>query len=363
MQLTSVFETSRSGRHLQGKVQKTTLNDVINLYNLDRVDQNSLPLNGEYVYAADGSGTDVYVIDSGIRLSHVDFEGRATCGWSYYGDECDDVYGHGTHVAGIIGGRVVGIAKKANLIAVKATGDDGTGSAAAVIASIEWAMKDILASGRPSVINMSIEFRAVVQSVDAAIRQCTSDGIPFVVAAGNSNKNACTISPASSAAISVGATDESDVRWAASNVGGCVTLFAPGRLVVSTYNRSDRDATKLSGTSMAAPHVAGAIALLLDYYPSATHYQAKQFLLSSASKDKLVDVQNGSPNLLLHIEAPVGQLAAEPETTAPTSAPTNAKTTITKKCRKLKRRQICTKHRDCCSERCVRVSRTKRRCQ
>ncbi|KAJ7464336.1 peptidase S8/S53 domain-containing protein [Mycena latifolia] len=251
-------------------------------------DKLSFRTYGRYQYdPRGGEGVDVYVVDSGINIHHVEFEGRASWGKTVVQDDVDqDQNGHGTHCAGTIASRKYGVAKGANVIAVKVVRADGYGSLSDIIAGISYvvsaakakaaaAQTEYTATGRTaykgSVINMSLGLsgvsRAGNQAIDAAVQQ----GVHFVVAAGNDNADACKYTPASAdKAIAVGASTQNDERAYFSNHGSCVDLFAPGLSVVSTWKGASDASATLSGTSMASPHTAGLVAYLLGIYPSAT---------------------------------------------------------------------------------------------
>ncbi|OMH84827.1 Subtilisin-like protease [Zancudomyces culisetae] len=258
-----------------------------------------------------GNGVLAYVVDTGVNIEHQDFEGRAEWGKTVpFGDEDIDGNGHGTHVAGTIAGKKYGIAKKAKVIAVKVLRSNGSGSMSDVVAGVSFVAKDakeraVKASkaGKVlnSVANMSLGggySRALNQAVDEAV----SNGIHFVVAAGNDNRDACSYSPASSAsAITVGSTDLSDNRSSFSNFGPCVNVFAPGRNILSTWIGSKTASRSISGTSMASPHVCGLAAYFLSLadQPLTTSQLAK-LITESATKGIVTSPGAGSPNLLIY---------------------------------------------------------------
>jgi subtilisin family serine protease len=272
-------------------------------WGLDRIDQAGLPLNNTYSYQRTGSGVTAYVIDTGIRTSHQQFGGRAVSGV----DQVDgalpaaDCNGHGTHVAGTIGGSVHGVAKGASLVAVRVLDCAGSGYWSWIIAGIDWVAGNHQ-PGQPAVANMSLGGGAS-SAVDTAVRNAVADGITFVVAAGNSSADACRTSPARvSEALTVGATTSSDARASYSNYGTCLDLFAPGSSITSAWSSSDSATNTISGTSMASPHVAGVAALLLQDRDQAPAAVARTILADATggvvgglASRKL----SGTPNLLL----------------------------------------------------------------
>ena len=282
------------------------------IWGLDRVDQVQLPLNSIYHYDFDGSGVTAYVIDTGVNVSHNEFGNRASHGYDFIDNDSDatDCNGHGTHVAGTIGGSEYGIAKNVNVVGIRVLGCNGSGSNSGVIAGINWVKNN--ASG-PSVANMSLGGGAS-QATDQAVNNAVAAGVSFVVAAGNDNRNACNYSPARAAsAITVGSTTSRDKRSGFSNYGNCLDIYAPGSGIKSAWYNSNSATKTISGTSMASPHVAGAVALYLDENPSLSPYQIDNLLSQRSSKNKLSDVKSGSPNELLYtlqgdvVEPPAGE--------------------------------------------------------
>jgi len=274
-------------------------------WGLDRTDQVALPLDKNFRYPdTQGAGVDAYVIDTGIYISHNDYVGRAVWGSNYVGDgRNDDCNGHGTHVAGTVGGTVYGIAKKANLIAVKVLGCSGSGAWSGVISGLNWVTQQHQASdNKQSVGNMSLG-GGKTQSVNDATSASIAAGVVHVVAAGNNGGDACLYSPASTPeAISVGATESTDRIAAFSNRGSCMDIWAPGSSILSTYIGSPTATATLSGTSMAAPHVAGVVALHLAEDGSTAPATVLKRLTDNASEDVLANVPAGSPDLLLFSE-------------------------------------------------------------
>ncbi|ADY27365.1 Aqualysin 1 (plasmid) [Deinococcus proteolyticus MRP] len=284
-------------------------------WGLDRVDQRTLPLNGTYVYNTNASNVTSYIIDTGILTTHNDFGGRAVWGTNQTGDGRNtDCNGHGTHVAGTVGGSTYGVAKATRLVAVKVLGCDGSGSNSGVIAGINWAASN--RSG-PAVANMSLGGGAS-QATDDAVSGAVNRGLTMVVAAGNENQNACNVSPARAPlAITVGATTRSDARSSFSNYGSCVDINAPGSDITSAWYTGNSATNTISGTSMASPHVAGGAALVLSTNPSYTPAQVASTLNANATTGQLTGL-NGSPNRLLYTLAGTGT------TPTPTPTPTPA---------------------------------------
>jgi subtilisin family serine protease len=274
-------------------------------WGLTRVSERTLNLNGIYKYNNGGQGVTSYIVDTGILTTHVDFGGRAVFGANYAGDgQNTDCNGHGTHVAGTVGGTTYGIAKKTTLVAVKVLNCAGSGSNTGVISGVQYVSKN--GAGKPSVANLSLGgsySAALNQAVAAAVKA----GIPFVVAAGNENQNACNTSPASEPlAITVGATDNRDARSSFSNWGTCLDIFGPGSNIVSDWYTSNTATYTASGTSMASPHVAGVAALILGQNPGATPAQVQQQLTNAATNGIIKfncgnnAVCDASPNSLLY---------------------------------------------------------------
>ena len=263
-------------------------------WGLDRIDQKDLPLSRTYNYSSTGAGVTAYIIDTGILLSHNEFGGRASWGQTFVGGQDTDCNGHGTHVAGTVGGSTYGVAKGVSLIAVKVLNCAGSGSTTSVVGGVDWVATHH--QNGDAVANMSLGGGAS-PSIDGAVTKAIGDGVVFVVAAGNSSANACNYSPARvGAAITVGATTSTDARASYSNFGSCLDVFAPGSGITSAWKNSSTATKTISGTSMASPHVAGAVARVLSGAGSVST------LLSGSTAGKVTNAGSGSPNLLLYID-------------------------------------------------------------
>ncbi|HVE64697.1 MAG TPA: S8 family peptidase [Mycobacteriales bacterium] len=259
-------------------------------WGLDRIDQRALPVNRTYSYGLTGKGVTAYVIDTGILLTHSDFGGRALKGFDAVtpGGSAADCNGHGTHVAGSLGGSTYGVAKAARLVAVRVLGCEGDGETAGVIAGIDW-VTGHHRPGQPAVANMSLG-GSVSRALDDAVRRSIADGISYAVAAGNGNVlgsgvDACGDSPGRvTEALTVGATDRSDARATFSNFGRCVDVYAPGVDIASAWHTSPTATNTISGTSMASPHAAGVAALVLQRSPRATPQAVHDRVVAVATK-------------------------------------------------------------------------------
>ena len=275
-------------------IDATTLSNAT--WGLDRIDQISRPLSTTYNYTSTGSGVDAYVIDTGILGTHTEFTSRMKPGFSAIGSAADttDCNGHGTHVSGTIGGSTYGVAKAVSLVPVRVLDCAGSGSTSGVIAGINWAITNHQL-GVKAVANMSLGGGAS-SALDTAVNNLINDGVIVVVAAGNSREDACKSSPARvPAAITVAASDVSDIFASFSNRGKCVDIIAPGVGITSSWFRSTSDSNTISGTSMASPHVAGAVARALSVGRSASD------VLTDALTNKITQVPAGTPNKLLYI--------------------------------------------------------------
>jgi subtilisin family serine protease len=267
-------------------------------WGLDRIDQAALPLSKTYSHRSAATVT-AYVLDTGIRVGHSEFGGRARHGWDFIDRDAtaQDCQGHGTHVAGTIGGRTYGVAKDVKLVGVRVLDCTGWGPYSAIIAGVDWVTANAV---KPAVVNMSLG-GPVSSALNAAVTKSIAAGITYAVAAGNDSRNACTQSPAATPnAITVGATDSADARASFSNYGKCLDVFAPGVRIVAASHKSDTTTVTMSGTSMAAPHVAGAAALVLGATPAATPAQVHAALTTNATPGKVASPGAESPNRLLY---------------------------------------------------------------
>ncbi len=290
-----------------GKVKASTTQPIpappSTYWGLDRIDERSFPLDGVYRYDYTGSTVRAYIIDTGIQFAHSQFGGRATSGADFIdGGLADDCNGHGTHVAGTTGGVTYGVAKSVRLVAVRVLDCGGSGSFSAVIAGVDWVTANSI---KPAVANMSLG-GGFFAPLNIAVQRSIESGVQYSIAAGNSNADACNASPASTlGAVTVGSTGNhenpadprSDARSSFSNFGSCLDIFAPGAHIKSAWLANG--VNTISGTSMAAPHVAGVIALLLQANPGIGPVEVRNMLVYLASKGKVTNPGAGSPNNLL----------------------------------------------------------------
>jgi subtilisin family serine protease len=289
-------------------------------WGLDRIDQANLPFTGSYTYPGNGAGVSAYIIDTGIRTTHTQFQGRAFAGFTSildgYGSQ--GCHWHGTHVAATLGGWLVGVAKAVKLYSVRVLDCTGNGTDADVIAGIDWVTANAV---KPAVANMSIG-GTLSYAMNDAIQRSIASGVTYVVAAANDRADACNVSPASAPnAITVGATMSNDAQASFSNWGTCLDLYAPGYNIISAYNYDDNAMGPADGTSMASPHVAGAAAIYLQLNPSASPAEVANALTSGATSGVLTNLGPGSPNRLVRVIGSVAPAPAPPPSPAPAPAP------------------------------------------
>ena len=267
-------------------------------WGLDRIDQRNRPLSATYTYNWTGSGVRVYVIDTGIRTSHSQFGGRASNVFDAFGGSGADCHGHGTHVAGTVGGSTYGVAKSALLRGVRVLDCSGNGSTSGVIAGVDWVRQNHIA---PAVANMSLG-GGISTALDTAVNNLHNANVTIAVAAGNNNgANACNFSPARAVnAITTGSTTTTDARSSFSNIGTCLDLFAPGSSILSAWYTSNTATATLSGTSMASPHVAGVAALYKQANPGASSTTIRNAIVNNATTNVVTNAGSGSPNRLLY---------------------------------------------------------------
>ena len=295
-------------------------------WGLDRINQTALPLDDKYSYLYTGEDVTVYVVDGGINSTHEEFEGRVLNGYTFIEDGLgtQDCSGHGTHVAGVIGARTYGVAKNVSLVPVRMLSCAGTGSTLGLLSALEWIIGDHV-SGTPAVANLSLgASRSVL--VNEAVVSLIQDNVSVVAAAGNNNRDACSYSPASEPlAITVGGIDQADGKVPSSNFGSCVDVFAPGTDIVSAWYTSNTSLSSRSGTSMAAPFVAGVVAMMLDENSSLTPAQVHEQVVTTATNTPISSAGTGSPTRILFngysvtVEAPAETTSSSSSTTTSTT--------------------------------------------
>ncbi|WNO72534.1 S8 family peptidase [Streptomyces sp. AM8-1-1] len=270
-------------------------------WGLDRIDQRALPVNRSYTYPdTAGEGVTAYIIDTGVRITHSDFGGRASYGFDAIDNDntAQDGNGHGTHVAGTVAGTAHGVAKKARIVGVRVLDNSGSGTTEQVVAGIDWVTRNAV---KPAVANLSLG-GGVDPALDTAVRNSIASGVTYAIAAGNDGANASNYSPARvTEAITVGSTTSTDARSSFSNYGTVLDIFAPGSSITSSWNTGDAATNTISGTSMATPHVAGAAALYLAANRTATPAQVSTALTTAATSGVVGSPGTGSPNRLLYV--------------------------------------------------------------
>lgn len=320
-------------------IEKDSQVSIYNQWGLLRISNKDIPnyKKDKYDPHYDGEGVDIYVIDTGVKNTHVQFkENRVKTGWNTIKKNTDteDKNGHGTHVSSTVIGVSVGVSTKANVIPIKVLSDNGSGYWSDVIKGIEWVVKNVKKTQKCSIINMSVGgWRN--NAVNRAVNTAHSQGIPVVVAAGNNNGDSCLYSPASAtSAITVGSSNEDDYRSSFSNKGDCINIWAPGSSIVGAGIKSNTELTTLSGTSMASPHVAGVLAQIMQVQGCDNIDKVIEKLYSDAVFGKVKNVPSGTKNILLQI--PKGSMIP---TVSPTERPT--KTSCIKQCKDERKKENC----------------------
>jgi subtilisin family serine protease len=279
----------------QDQVVKAAATQSGATWGIDRIDQRNRPLSGTYTYATTASGVRAYIIDTGIATGHSEFGGRAAVSYDALGGSGQDCNGHGSHVAGTVGGATYGVAKGVQLRAVRVLNCSGSGTSSQVLAGINWVAANAV---KPAVANMSLG-GGFSSSENSAVNTLASNGIFIAVAAGNESQDACNVSPASAAnTTTVAASTSTDARASYSNYGGCVDLYAPGSSITSV--RYTGGSTSMSGTSMASPHVAGVAALYKATFGDASYSTIRTWLINNSTANVITGNPSGTPNRLLY---------------------------------------------------------------
>jgi subtilisin family serine protease len=264
-------------------------------WGLDRIDQRARPLSNSYTYTRNGSGVRAYVIDTGIYTAHADFGGRASAVYDALGGNGQDCNGHGTHVAGTIGGNTYGVAKGVSLRAVRVLDCSGSGATSGIISALNWVAAN---AQKPAVANMSLG-GGFSSSMNTAATNLANSGVFLAVAAGNENQLACNVSPASaSGTLTVAASTSTDARATYSNYGSCVDVYAPGSSITSDWNNGGTNT--ISGTSMASPHAAGVGALYKANFGDAASSTVVSWIINNSTANVITGNPSGTPNRLLY---------------------------------------------------------------